>query len=208
MYVRATTITADPARIDEGVAFVRGSVLPATTSLPGSLGLSLFADRTTGVVTVTTAWESEAARADADAVLTPLRARGTKVLGGTTAVTELFELAVIDRQRPAQTGFWSRMTRVSLEPENVESAIDAYASSTQHDLQLLPGYCSAVLLVDRERGLGVVATTFDSRAHLEASRPQAEEIRRAGLAKAGAEVSDVREAEILIAGLRLPQTGG
>lgn len=207
MYVRATTITADPARIDEGVAFVRGSVLPATTSLPGSLGLSLFADRTTGVVTVTTAWESEAARADADAVLTPLRARGTKVLGGTTAVTELFELAVIDRQRPAQTGFWSRMTRVSLEPENVESAIDAYASSTQHDLQLLPGYCSAVLLVDRHRGLGVVATTFDSRTHLEASRAQAEEIRRVGLAKAGADVSDVREAEILIAGLRLPQAG-
>jgi methylmalonyl-CoA mutase N-terminal domain/subunit len=87
------------------------------------------------------------------------------------------------------------------------AVLDAYTSSTLHDLQLLDGYCSAALLVDRARGLGAVSVTFDSRTHLEDSRPRAEEIRRTGLAKAGAEVSEVREAEIVIAGLRLPQTG-
>jgi hypothetical protein len=207
MYVRATTINADSARLDEGIAFVRDNVVPAVNTLPGSLGLSMFADRSTGTTTVSTAWQTEQARTDADMVLTPLRARGSRILGGGTPVTELFELAVIDRLRPAQVGFWSRLTRVTIDPARVEEAIDAYTSSTLHDLQLLDGYCSAALLVDRARGLGAVSVTFDSRTHLEDSRPRAEEIRRTGLAKAGAEVSEVREAEIVIAGLRLPQTG-
>jgi hypothetical protein len=207
MYVRATTIDADLARVDEGIAFVREHVVPAVDTMPGSLGLSMFVDRTTGTTTVSTAWETESARAESEEVLTSLRAKGTRVLGGGTPVTELFELAVIDRLRPAQPGFWSRLTRVTIEPQGVEDAIDAYTSSTLHDLQLLDGYCSAVLLVDRERGLGVVSVTFDSRGHLEGSREQAEAIRRSGLEKAGAEVAEVREAEIVIAGLRLPQTG-
>src|SRR5262245_10725533 len=197
MFVRATTINADPARIDEGVAFVRDSVMPAVATLPGSLGLSLLVDRSTGTTTVTTAWETEQARADADAVLTPLRAKGTRILGAGTPVTELFELAVIDRLRPAEQGFFSRITRVTIDPASVEDAIDAYTSSTLHDLQLMDGYCSAVLLVDKARGLGVVSVTFDSKAHLEASRTRAEEIRRTGLDKAGAEVAEVREAEIV-----------
>lgn len=207
MFVRATTINADPARIDEGIAFVREHVVPAVDTLRGSLGLSMFVDRSSGTTTVSTAWESEQARADADELLTSLRARGSRILGGGTPVTELFELAVIDRIRPAQAGFCTRLTRVTIDPTRVEEAIDAYTSSTLHDLRLLDGYCSAALLVDRVRGFGAVSVTFDSREHLEQSRAKAEEIRRAGLAKAGAEVSEVREAEIVIAGLRLPQTG-
>ena len=76
MFVRATTINADPARLDEGIAFVKDNVVPAVNTLPGSLGLSMFVDRDSGTTTVTTAWETEKSRADADAVLTPLRAKG------------------------------------------------------------------------------------------------------------------------------------
>lgn len=207
MFVRATTIGADPARIAEGIDFVRNSVLPAVNTLPGCLGLSMFVDRDNDLVSVSTAFESEQVRAEADALLTPLRAKATRILGGGTPVTELFELAVIDRLRPAEPGFWSRLTRVTIDPAQADEAVDAYTSSTLHDVQLLPGYCSAVLLTDRARGMGVVSVTFDSRDHLVASRPQAEQIRESGLAKAGAQVVEVRESEIVIAGLRLPQSG-
>jgi hypothetical protein len=207
MYVRATTIDANPAKVDEGIAYVRDHVVPAVDSLPGSLGLTMLVDRESGTTSITTAWASEAQRAEADELLTSLRAHATRFLGGGTPVTELFELAVIDRLRPAQPGFWSRMTRVSIDPQAAEGAIDVYTSSTMHDLRLLDGYCSAVLLVDRGSGLGVVSVTFDGRASLESSRERAEAIRRSGLEKAGAEVSEVREAEVVLAGLRLPQTG-
>jgi hypothetical protein len=207
MFVRATTIHAEPARIDEGIAYVRESVVPAVATLPGNLGLSMFINRETGICTVSTAWATESDRSAADEVLATLRAKGNRIMGGGTPVTELFEMAVLDRLRPAQPGFWSRLTRVSIDPAHIDQAIDAYTSSTLHDLQLLPGYCSAVLLVDRDKGAGIVSVTFDSRMSLDASLPQAEAIRAASIAKSGAAVDDIRESEIVIAGLRLPQTG-
>lgn len=207
MFVRATTIHAESARIDEGIAYVRESVVPAVATLPGNLGLSMFINRETGICTVSTAWATESDRSAADEVLATLRAKGNRIMGGGTPVTELFEMAVLDRLRPAQPGFWSRLTRVSIDPAHIDQAIDAYTSSTLHDLQLLPGYCSAVLLVDRDKGAGIVSVTFDSRMSLDASLPQAEAIRAASIAKSGAAVDDIRESEIVIAGLRLPQTG-
>ncbi len=140
-------------------------------------------------------------------MLTPLRAKASRLLGGGTPATELLELAVLDRRRPAEVGFWTRMTRVEIAPDRMDSAIDAYTASTVHDVQLLDGYCSAVLLVDREHGRGMVSVTFDSRRSLEASRAQGDTVREAGLAKAGAEMVEIRESEIVVAGLRLPQTG-
>ncbi len=207
MFVRATTITADPAKLDEGITFVREHVVPAVQTLPGNLGLSMFCHRGTGLTTVSTAWESEQARDASDELLTPLRARAARMMGGGTPATELFVLAVLDRLRPAEPGFWNRMTRVTVDSARMDEAVDAYASSTLHDLQLLPGYCSAVLLIDRSGGAGIVSVTFDSRANLDASRAQAEAIRQTATAKTGAEITEIRESEIVIAGLRLPQAG-
>ena len=207
MFLRATTINADPALLDQGIAFVRDSVVPAVETLPGNLGLTMMVNRESGVATVSTGWQTVQDRQSADELLSSLRAKGVRIMGAGTPVTELFELAVLDRLRPAQPGFWSRMTSVTIDPLHVDEAVDAYASSTLHDLQLLAGYCSAVLLVDRTRGAGIVSLTFDSKADLDASRPRAEEIRKVAVAKTGAQVTDIREAEIVIAGLRLPQTG-
>jgi hypothetical protein len=207
MFVRATTIHADLDRLQDGIDYIRREVVPAARALPGNLGLSMNVDRDTGLAMVATAWETEA---DRDASMTALgeqREKATMLLGATTFVTELLELAVLDRLRPAQAGFWTRLTRVAIAPELVDQAIDAFASSTLHDLQLLDGYCSAVLLVDRARGLGGVQVTFDSRQALETSRFRAEQLRDIGTAKSGAGVVEVREAEVVIAGISLPQTG-
>jgi hypothetical protein len=207
MFVRATTIHADQTRIDEGIAFVRDRVVPVVDSLPGSLGLSMFVDRETGVVTVTSAWDSSQARRASEDALAELRTAAAQALGGGTPAVELLELAVLDRRRPAEPGFWSRTTRVSIDPHRIDSAIDAYSASTMHDVQLLDGYCSAVLLVDRASGLGAVSVIFDSLRALEASRDRAQSLRDAGSAKSGAEVTEVRESEIVLAGIRMPQSG-
>ena len=207
MFVRATTISADPSRLDAGIAYVRESLVPAVQAIPGNHGLSMIADRGTGVTTVTTAWETEEARAASEPLLAPYRADGVAVMGASTAVVELLELAVLDRLRPAQDGFWTRQTRVTIDPALLETAIDAYSSSVLHDMQLLPGYCSAVLLIDRAHGHGAVSVVFDSRAALEESRELAERVRRVGMEKTGATLVEVREAQLVIAGLKVPQTG-
>ena len=207
MHVRATTVHADPARIDGGIAFVRDSVVPALAGIEGSCGMSMLVDRETATATVTTGWTSEQARAASEAALAPYRVRAVEALGGTGVAVELLELAVLDRRRPAMAGFWTRQTRVTIEPHLLDAAIDAYSSSVVHDLQLLPGYCSAVLLVDREHGHGAVSVVFDSRAALEESRELGERVRRVGLDKTGSSLVEVREAQLVVAGLKVPQTG-
>lgn len=206
MHVRATTISADPNRVDELIRFAKQEVAPVCDGLRGSLGLSMFADRTTGTCTISTAWETEQDRDDSDAALRPIRAKAGDLFGA-APVVELFEMAVLDRRRPAEPGFWARTTRVSIDPSHIDEAIDAYGVTTLPALELLDGFCSAVLLIDRTIGAGVSSVVFDSRAALEASRAQAEEIRRTSVEKAGAQIVDVRESEVVLAGIRTPQSG-
>src|SRR4051794_38437569 len=42
MYARSTTVHADPQRIDDGIAYIRDEVMPAVTTMPGCLGLSML----------------------------------------------------------------------------------------------------------------------------------------------------------------------
>ena len=206
MHVRATTIHGDPARFEDGIAFVRDRIVPVVDSLPGSLGTSMLVDRDTGVASVTTAWTSAQARAASEDVLGAQRAEAAALFGGGPPTTELLELAVLDRRRDAAPGFWCRTTRVRIDPHRIDSAVDAYAASILPELALLDGYCSAALLVDRMTGFGSVSVTFDSRAALEASRGPAERLRVAGSAQAGAQVTDVRESELVLAGIREPSS--
>ncbi len=63
MYARTTTLTADPMRMDAGIADVRDNVMPAVSGMDGCIGLSMLCDRDTGRCIVTTAWENEEAMA-------------------------------------------------------------------------------------------------------------------------------------------------
>ena len=64
MYARTTTIQADLAKIDAGIAHVRDQVLPTVTAMDGCIGMSLLVDRESGRCIATTAWESDAAMRD------------------------------------------------------------------------------------------------------------------------------------------------
>ena len=72
MYARTTTIQANPANIDDGIAQVRDQVIPAVTAMDGCVGMSLLVDRETGRCIATTSWATEAAlQGSADRVRPP-----------------------------------------------------------------------------------------------------------------------------------------
>lgn len=71
MFARSTSITAQPSMIDEAIAHVQDTVMPALSHMDGFLGLSLMVDRGTGRAIITTAWQSEEAmRGTAERVVT------------------------------------------------------------------------------------------------------------------------------------------
>ena len=45
MYARSTTIHGNPMMIDDGINYVRDTVMPAIKQMAGSVGLSMLCDR-------------------------------------------------------------------------------------------------------------------------------------------------------------------
>ena len=45
MYARSTTVRGNPQAMDDGIAYVRDTVMPAVRQMDGCVGLSMLADR-------------------------------------------------------------------------------------------------------------------------------------------------------------------
>lgn len=202
MYVRSTMIDGDPRRVDDAIAFVRDTVLPFVEKLDGNMGLTMLVNRSSGRTITSTGWADRAAMEQSLDALRPLRSQAGKLVGG-EPVPEQWEVAERQRVRAPQPGYGNRSTRVQLAPEDIDLLIDTYRTTSIPSLSLLPGYCAAMLLVDRTHGVAVSTVAFDSRAHLEESRRKAAEIRQASIEKAHAKALEVFESDIAIAALRM-----
>ncbi|MCA1721686.1 MAG: ester cyclase [Actinobacteria bacterium] len=198
------TVDGDPGRIDQVIAFVKGTVEPLVRQQPGSCGLAMFVNRDKGRVAVTTAWESDAARAASAAPLAPVRGEIGRILGGEVRPEE-FEVAVIERLQPARPGYWNRTTRLAVPPGRLDDAVGSFRSEVLPGLRGQEGFCGGVLLVNRTTGTAVGATTWSSRAALEHSRPAADQLRAGAADSSGARIVEVVETEIVIAGITPPQ---
>jgi len=203
VHARATVVVGDPEKVDDVVALVRDSVLPRVTAQGGSLGLSMNVDRASGRCTVTSVWTDRASMHASERALAPLREAAGRVAGG-QPVTEEYELAVLHRLRQAEPGCWVRSTRVRLDRQQLDAGIRTFRRQVLPAVERLPGFRSALLMVDRRSGNGVVSAVFDDEQSLNASRAMAGQVRDDASAEASAQVVDVVESEIVLAALRLP----
>ena len=204
MYARSTTIMGDPARLDDGIAYVRDDVMPTITTMDGCLGLSMLIDRDTGQCIVTSSWDSEAAMQASNLHLAPMRMRGGQIMGGPPEVDE-WEVAVMHRDHPAPAGSCCRVTWMRLNHTDIDRDIDLYRAAMLPEMESIEGFCSASLLVNRALGRACNTTTYDSREALDASRERSWTIRDAGVREAGVDVLDVVECDLVLAHLRLPE---
>lgn len=204
MYARSTTIHADLAALDTGIAFVRDEVMPALQAIEGNIGLSMLVDRASGMCIATSAWESrEAMQASEDGVRL-LRERAAEMLRGRTQV-EMWEIAVLHRDHVSRPGSGVRATWLQVPPDRVDSALDMYRMASLPAMQELEGFCSASLLVDRSTGRSVSSVTYDSVEAMLRNREHASALRDAASQEAAAEVLGVHEFELALAHLHVPE---
>lgn len=204
MFARSTTIQANPAHIDEGVAHIRDVVLPELMQLDGCIGLSMMVDREGGRCIATSAWQTEEARQASAMAVMPLRDRAAEILGG-AATVELWDIAVMHRDHPTHDGACIRATWLSGDPSMLDDGISSYRMAALPQMESIPGFCSASLMVNRETGNSVSSVCYESREAMEASRRQAEELRASVAEQAGVRVMEVAEFELALAHLRVPE---
>lgn len=205
MYARTTTIQADPAKIDEGIAHVRDQVVPMVTAMDGCVGMSLLVDRESGRCIATTSWRSEAALQDSADRVRPLRDEAERALGASTSAVDTWEVAAVHRDHAMPEGACARVTWLSAAPDKAERFSDVFRMAVLPKVQELDGFCSASLLINRDTGRAVGTVTFERREQLEASRAAAAGIREAASRDIGATVDDLAEMEVSLAHLHLPE---
>jgi quinol monooxygenase YgiN len=207
MYARSTTIMANPGSIDRGVAYIRDEVMPTLMEMDGCIGLSMLVDRESGRCIATSAWRDEDAMRAGDAVLHPVRARVAEMLGGGMPQVEEWEIAALHRDHTSAQGACVRATWSRMSPDQTDRdrGVDFYKLRLLPSLEQFDGFCSASLLINRQAGMAVSSTTFDSRDAMDRSREQGQALRDQTMAELGTEVVDVCEFELALAHLRVPE---
>lgn len=202
MFVRSSTIMAEPAQIDDGIIYVREEVRPQVAELPGNLGLSMWVDRPSGRAVVTTFWTDRKSLEASSAVAASLRQESAKRLAGESTV-EVTELVHVHRVKPSQPGYWSRFVELDVAADDIDRLVRHFESSSLPSLQQHDGLVVAIMGVNRDDGKALVATTFETRQALDASRSGSEERRDKSTSEVpSASVTSVLELELVIAGWR------
>jgi hypothetical protein len=205
VFARSTSIHAQPSMIDDGIAHVRDTVMPALSHLDGYLGLSLMLDRETGRGIVTTAGRSEDSMRDSAERVIPIRDDAVRAFGAAGADVEGWEVVVMHRAHHARQGSCVRATWLRLDSDDIADAIQTFKHGTLAKIEDLPGFCSASLFIDRAEARAVTTVGYDDRSSLEYSREGANAVREQAARQIDAHILEVAEFELALAHLHLPE---
>ncbi|MGN6754051.1 MAG: putative quinol monooxygenase [Intrasporangium sp.] len=204
MYARSTTITAQPDKVDAGIAHLRDEVMPQVRAMDGCVGMSMVVDRSSGRSIVTTAWRSEdALRGSAQGVM-PIRERLAQLVGGQTSVEE-WEVAYMHREHQAPEGACSRVTWMTFGASKSEEVTEMFRSTVMPKVRELDGFCSCSLFVNASEGRGCITATYDHRDAMVAARDTAMGLRADMVQQLGLKVEEVAEFELCVAHLDVPE---
>ena len=204
MHARTTTIDARADAIEAGIGYVRDEVMPTITDMPGCIGMSLVADRATGRVIATSAWESEEAMKASEGSVAPSRQQAADILGGPPRVDE-WEIALMHRDHRSGEGACVRSTWLTGNPADVDRSIDTFKLTTLPSIEQYDGFCSCSLLVNRSSGRALVTVAFDTVDARTRATEQANKVRAKAASEMAAQVQDVREFDLVLAHLHVPE---
>ena len=191
--------------MDEGIAYIRDTVMPAVRQTDGWVGLSMLAERDTGRCIVTTSWaDADAMHRSAESVVA-MRQRAAELMGGPAEVQE-WEIAVLHRTQPSPEAACCRVIWTRGDPANLERSVDAFRMSLLPRLEELPGFCSISMLVDPENGRSVTATVYENRDAMNRAAETAKPMREEFTRQVGSEILEVAEFDLVLAHLRVPET--
>jgi heme-degrading monooxygenase HmoA len=196
LHVRFNFIAADPARLAESIKFIESEVRPQVESQPGNLGMALYTDPGPGLAILESFWASDNAMAASEHAVMPNRRETIKRVAGTVSV-ERYEVPIFELGGPMHPGAGLRLTRMDVEPSQVDDAVEGYGDTAVPWLAESQGFCSALLLMDRPTGHAISETVWYDRDALVGSRSLAASVRVDTVAATGWVVRAVEEYDLV-----------
>jgi hypothetical protein len=204
MYARSTTLS-NVRDMDDGIAYVRDTVMPMVQGMSGCVGLSMMCDRAGARCIVTTAWADDSAMHASAESVRESRDHAAEIFGAVAEVQE-WEIALLHRRREAPEGACTRVTWTRGDPAGADRSVDAVRTGVLPRLDELPGFCSVSMMTDRKTGRSALAATYASRPDVEASAETVRGMREQITRELGMEVTDMAEFDLVLAHLRVPET--
>jgi hypothetical protein len=201
MFVRTVYVTGDPTQVDTAIRALNSQGRDLLEERPGYRGSGIFVDRELGKLLAVSWWQTEEGRRNSDEVMRERRGSLLEPFAATTAVDNYEALVFHQVRQPAQGG-GLRLTRLELDPMDADLLADTFRASVVPRLETLPGLARVSLLVDRERGRGLVGALFTDRGSLVSSRAAQAAARHEGAAKAHVTVTGLEEFEIVFTDVR------
>jgi len=101
IWVRLTTLEADPSKVDQGIADYKSSVVPAVQKQPGARAAILLVDRKAGKSFSGTLWDTEKDLQNSEAAVGGIRKQIADKVGAKSPKVEVFEVAFTEILTPA-----------------------------------------------------------------------------------------------------------
>lgn len=199
MYTRMLTFRG-ATDIDGGVTYLRQEALPILTAQHGYRGVFASGNRSADILGILSLWDSEADRASSDSALGKAREEVVAIAGGTLTV-ENFEQVVAEVVKPVTEGCALFVTRVSMDPADVDANLSFFKSDVLPVIKAQPGFCGLRNMIDRATGTGMVGSIWETGDALDAfvaSQPQ----RRKNAESRGIRFDDQETREILFVDIR------
>jgi len=201
LQARLNLITADPLRLSDAVKFIEAEARPVAESLPGSLGMSLYANPELAVAILESFWASREALVQSGEMVSPSRDEAVRRAAGTVAV-ERYRVPVFEQEAPLGAGAGLRLTRMDIEPSRVGDVVEAYGDTAVPWLAETEGFCGALLLVNRGTGHSISQTIWRNPQALAGSRSVAAAVRVDTVASTGCVIRAVAEYGLIFSSAR------
>ena len=190
LHIRLSRIAADPTALDDCIAYIKSEVRQAVEFRPGSLGISVLADRAEGAALFGSVWVSSEAMSASEETEAPLRAELAKRAGSPVTVED-YQIPISVIFDPAILllgGQAVRLTRIQVKPSQVDDVIEVVGDEVVPSLSEAPGFRAALLFADPPSGRMISETIWrDPRARA-AAPSVAAIIRREFPAEAGSDI--------------------
>ena len=190
LHIRLSRIAADPPALDDCVAYIESEARRAVEFRPGSLGISVVADRTEGTALFGSVWVSWDAMSASEEKEAPLRSELAKRAGTPVTVRDyqvpisvIFDYALL-----LQGGQAVRLTRIQVKPSQVDDVIEVVGDEVVPSLSEAPGFRAAQLFADPASGRMISETIWRTPRAREAAPSVAAIIQREFPDEAGSDI--------------------
>lgn len=157
MHGRVNIIFGERDKVEAGIAHVEESDRAVVEATAGNRGLTTLADREGGVIVAVSYWDE--LPHSSDAALTRAREGAAEAAGG-DVIAETYEVVVQETQTAPPPGAAARLWRLQIEPARVAEGVAFVRDELLPQLRAGTGFCSAVLLLDRGLGSGLLLATW------------------------------------------------